>query len=234
MKSRCGRHLMCVSGAVAIIAIGVMTAGCASKGTTNPGGSAPATNPGAGATATTTATAATTGTPGSGQPSQSSTAAGSAVVLPFTGLDRPVGVAVDLAGAVYVTDGGNNRVVKLAANSYTQTVPPFTGLNNPVAVSEDGSGNLYVTDANNNRVLWAKTPQSTPTPPWQSASSTEWMGPFTGLQGPQGALMYSGSYFVVDSGNNRVLTWSPGTNAPAVVPFTGLKNPDGVAVVNRG
>src|SRR6516225_6955919 len=98
MKSRCGRHLMCVSGAVAIIAIGVMTAGCASKGTTNPGGSAPATNPGAGATAT------TTGAPGSGQTSQSSTAAGSAVVLPFTGLDRPVGVAVDLAGAVYVTD----------------------------------------------------------------------------------------------------------------------------------
>jgi serine/threonine-protein kinase len=86
-------------------------------------------------------------------------------VLPFTGLDHPVGVAVDLDGAVYVTDSDNNRVVKLAGSSYTQSVPPFTALNHPVGVSvEWGSGTsngnaaLYVTDANNNRVLWAKAP----------------------------------------------------------------------------
>ena len=36
-------------------------------------------------------------------------------VLPFTGLNNPWGVAVDTAGSVYVTDGNNNRVVKLAA-----------------------------------------------------------------------------------------------------------------------
>jgi serine/threonine protein kinase, bacterial len=35
-------------------------------------------------------------------------------VLPFTGLNNPVGVAVDTAGSLYVTDVGNNRVVKLA------------------------------------------------------------------------------------------------------------------------
>ena len=33
------------------------------------------------------------------------------VVLPFTGLERPFGVAVDTAGTVYVTDFDNNRVV---------------------------------------------------------------------------------------------------------------------------
>jgi DNA-binding beta-propeller fold protein YncE len=40
-------------------------------------------------------------------------AAGSSTqtVLPFTGLD----VAVEAAGTVYVTDGGNNRVLKLPA-----------------------------------------------------------------------------------------------------------------------
>jgi hypothetical protein len=99
------------------------------------------------------------------------------VVLPFTGLDRPTGVAVDFSGAVYVTDSANNRVPKLAADSYTQTVPPISGLNNPAGVAVDNGANLYVTDANNNRVLWALAPRSTPSPPWQATSSTEWVGP---------------------------------------------------------
>ncbi|WP_425183241.1 hypothetical protein, partial [Mycobacterium sp.] len=35
--------------------------------------------------------------------------------LPFTGLGGPEAVAVDPGGNLYVTDTGNNRVVKLAA-----------------------------------------------------------------------------------------------------------------------
>ena len=36
-------------------------------------------------------------------------------VLPFTGLNQPYAVAVDAAGNVYVTDWGNNRLLKLPA-----------------------------------------------------------------------------------------------------------------------
>jgi serine/threonine-protein kinase len=54
--------------------------------------------------------------------------------LPFTGLAQPEGVAVDTAGNVYVTDTGNNRVLRLAAGSSTQSVLPFTGLNDPDGV----------------------------------------------------------------------------------------------------
>jgi DNA-binding beta-propeller fold protein YncE len=74
------------------------------------------------------------------------------VVLPFTGLSDPFGVAVDAAGSLYVTDF-KNRVVKLAAGSNTQTVLPFTGLHGPYGVAVDSAGNLYVTDYGNNRVL---------------------------------------------------------------------------------
>jgi serine/threonine-protein kinase len=74
-------------------------------------------------------------------------------VLPFTGLSVPVGVAVDAAGDLYVTDAGNNRVLELAAGSATQALPPFTGLNDPTGVAVDSTGNVYVTDKTNNRVV---------------------------------------------------------------------------------
>ena len=54
---------------------------------------------------------------------------------------------------MYVADRGNNRVVKLAAGSNTQTVLPFTGLKNPDGVAVDAAGNVYVTDTDNNRVV---------------------------------------------------------------------------------
>lgn len=38
-------------------------------------------------------------------------------MLPFTDLDHPIDVAVDSTGALYVSDSGNNRVLKLAAGS---------------------------------------------------------------------------------------------------------------------
>ena len=74
-------------------------------------------------------------------------------MLPFTGLNVPVGVAVDTAGNAYVADCQNNRVLKLAAGSTTPTVLPFTGLSSPEGVAVDAFGNLYVADAGNNRVV---------------------------------------------------------------------------------
>ena len=38
---------------------------------------------------------------------------------------------MDSAGNVYVTDPGNNRVLKLAAGATDAVVLPFTGLNAP-------------------------------------------------------------------------------------------------------
>ena len=37
------------------------------------------------------------------------------IALPFSGLNKPFGVAVDTASNVYVVDQGHNRVLKLPA-----------------------------------------------------------------------------------------------------------------------
>ena len=110
------------------------------NGTDNPSSSALATPPaGTGTAPSGTATAAprTAATPTT--PS-SSTPVGSAVVLPFSGLEHPTGVAVDSDGDIYVTDSGNNRVVKLPGGSQTQVVLPFTDLSSPYSVTSVVAG----------------------------------------------------------------------------------------------
>jgi serine/threonine-protein kinase len=77
-------------------------------------------------------------------------------VLSITGLNNPHGVTVDRDG-VYVTDSGNNRVLRLKTDPTTKVTTlstlPFTGLNNPRGVAADAQGNIYVVDGGNNRVL---------------------------------------------------------------------------------
>ena len=67
------------------------------------------------------------------------------VELPFTGLGNPLAIAVDNAGAVYVTEY-QGRVLKLPPGSPTSTVLPFTGLDFPWGLAVDGTGNVYVAD----------------------------------------------------------------------------------------
>src|ERR1700733_13249765 len=148
-------------------------------------------------------------------------------ILPFNGLNfrlSPGGVAVDSAGAVYVTNQGMyGRVVKLTPGSDTPTVLPFTGLHQPQAVAVDSAGAAYVTDFNHRVVKMA------------AGSNNQTQLPFTGLSYPEGlAVDSAGSVYVADRGNDRVVKLPAATNTPTVLPFTGLNNPDGVAVDGAG
>ena len=148
---------------------------------------------------------------------------GTPMVLPFSGLYQPQGLAVDNAGAVYVADF-NNRVVKLAAGSNAQTVLPFTGLNYPEGVAVDGQGNVYVADRGNNRVLKLA-----------AGSNAQTVLPFTGLKNPDGvAVDPAGNVYVTDTDNNRVLELAAGSSAQSVLPFTGVTVPWGIGVDNAG
>ncbi|WP_063018287.1 serine/threonine-protein kinase PknD [Nocardia niwae] len=148
----------------------------------------------------------------------------SQVALPFTGVSLPTGVAVDVAGNVYVTDMGSDRVLKLAAGAAAPTPLPFTGLKNPQDVAVDAAGNVYVSDTSNDRVLKLAVGAAAPTPL-----------PFTGLKDPHGvAVDGAGDVFVADRGNDRVLRLAAGAAAPTTLPLTGLQGPDGVAVDPAG
>ncbi len=141
--------------------------------------------------------------------------------LPFTpGLHTPGGVALDTAGDVYVADTGNNRVVKLAAGSSTQTVLPFTGLQNPDGVAVDTAGDVYVADMQSDKVLMLA-----------AGSSTQTVLPFTGLTGPTSvAVDTAGDVYVTEIGNAKVLMLASGSSTQTVLPFTDLNYPWGVAV----
>jgi DNA-binding beta-propeller fold protein YncE len=62
-------------------------------------------------------------------------------------------VAVDAAGSVYVTEGRNNRVVKLSAGSSGQTVVPFSGISDAEGVAVDPAGGVLVVDRDNAQVV---------------------------------------------------------------------------------
>jgi serine/threonine protein kinase, bacterial len=146
------------------------------------------------------------------------------VVLPFTGLDKAYGVAVDGAGNLYVADSGNNRVLKLPMGATSQVVLPFTGLADPTGVAVDGAGNLYVADSGNKRVL--KLPIE---------ATSQVVLPFTGLSAPLDvAVDTAGNLYVTDWAATRVLKLPAGTPTQVVLPFTGLNNPGGVALDTAG
>jgi serine/threonine-protein kinase len=150
------------------------------------------------------------------------------IVLPFTGLAGPLGVAVDTNGNVYVTDTGNNRVLKLAANSTTQTVEPFVDLNHPAGIAVDEQGDLAITEPGSNRVLELA-----------AGSTGQTALPLTDLADPAGVALYTRDrgtdrIVVSDSGHDRVLALSGANSGPKELPFTGLNDPSGVAVGSDG
>jgi sugar lactone lactonase YvrE len=79
---------------------------------------------------------------------------------------NPLGIALDYAGNLFISEFNGNRIRKVSANGTITTVAGngtsgFSGdggmatsaqLNNPIGVAVDSVGNLFIADSNNNRI----------------------------------------------------------------------------------
>ncbi|MBI1299542.1 hypothetical protein GC175_31845 [bacterium] len=135
-------------------------------------------------------------------------------------LIRPVGLALDSQGNLYVSDASEGMVL-VYTKPFTNGMPSaliINGLNNPVALALDSQDNLYVADTHNHRVLLYEKPLAdNDTIPDHVFGQPDLNGvaPNAGgaisaqsLDYPSGvALDTADNLYVADSNNHRVLVF---------------------------
>ena len=164
---------------------------------------------------------------------------------------QPSGIAVDSKDNIYVADTGNNRVLvfasiaKGAAPQLQTTTGNFAPLSSPKGVALDSSDNLLVSDTANNRVVAFAVTHSA-SGGVSGLSSLTQIGPSISFLGQLNApadiaIDSQNNILVLDSGNNRVVTFTslaqghaPHTQIGPAIGFLGqLATPGGLAVNSK-
>ncbi len=118
--------------------------------------------------------------------------------------NRPLGIALDLQGNIYVVDSNNNRIEKFSffGKYLSQFGTSGSGngqFNKPVGITIDSSGHIYVADTENNRVQKFNASGAYLS---QFGTSGSGNGQFSIPHGV--ALDLFGNIYVADTGNNRI------------------------------
>src|SRR5450759_2275213 len=148
-------------------------------------------------------------------------------------LGTPIGIAVDLAGNLYIADRDNNRIRKVASGVITTAagngLAGFSGDNGPAAnaqlsvpisVAVDSPGNLYIADSYNNRIRKVTngaiaTVAGGGTPIGGSGPALSWQ-----FGDPSGVAVDSaGNLYITDEASNRI--WKVSNGLIAVVAGNG-------------
>jgi sugar lactone lactonase YvrE len=135
----------------------------------------------------------------------------------------PHGIAVDIAGFIYVADSGNSTIRKISPGGVVTTLAGTPGGQGsadglgaagwfwyPRAVAVDNAGTLYVADNSTIRKVTSTGLVSTlagKPGPWGSADGT---GPDAQFAYPSGiAVDGTGIVYIADTGNNRIRRITP-------------------------
>jgi sugar lactone lactonase YvrE len=131
--------------------------------------------------------------------------------------NNPLGVAVDTAGAVYVTDAGNHNVrlihpnrtvITLAggtAAGVTDGVGTAARFSNPTGIAVDASGAAYVSDRTGPRIRIIYPNRTVITLAGSTLGSTNGVGTAALFHGPCNVAMdASGAVYVAEWGNHKI------------------------------
>ena len=142
-------------------------------------------------------------------------------------LNGPQGVCLDRAGALYIVDSSNHRVLRLPAGGVMQTVAGngsmgyagdtgparFAQLNMPAACAFDSAGNLFIADTGNHSIRKVAADGAISTVAGAGipgASGDGGAAASARLSLPRGlAVDDSGNIFIGDTGNNRIRIVTP-------------------------
>ena len=117
------------------------------------------------------------------------------------------GVAFDLKGNVWVSDSGNNKVVKLSQDGRLHTIRHASSdtdcLSDPYGVSVSPEGLIYICDSGNHRVTVHDAEGH-----YLDSFGSFGSGPGCFDRPVDIAFGSDGFTYVVDLGNNRVSVWS--------------------------
>ncbi len=111
--------------------------------------------------------------------------------------DSPTGIAVDPNGNVLVADTGNRRIEKFSPNgAFVTDIGEFE---EPNGIAIDHAGNIYIAEIGSKHCVQKLGPDGTFIAKWAP-----------GLYGPRKiAIGPDDSIYVVDSGRNRIVKFSP-------------------------
>ncbi len=139
-----------------------------------------------------------------------------------TGLSGPEGIALDVAGNLYIADRGNNAIKKFSTGGILSTL--VSGLSLPVGVSVDLAGNVYFSDTGHNLVK-----------KWTVSAAQVSTLVTSGLSAPFAVPVDGqGNVYIADGGNNAVKKWTAATQTVTTLVSTGLNTPIGLDVDTSG
>ena len=134
--------------------------------------------------------------------------------------DSPTAIAIDPNGNVLVADTKNGRIEKFSPTGGFLSAIGTKGtghgqLEEPNGIAVDGAGNIYVAEIGHNHRVQKLAPDGTFIAEWTP-----------GLYGPRRiAIGPDGSVYVVDSGRNRIVKFSP--NGQVLTTWGSEGNSDG-------